>query len=127
MRYHKVSKLKDPELYYLTLLQLYMPWRDENAIIDNFPSYENKFDDVFPTIQDNILNHEPYFGVWDIDEVDLQDNSYLMNIDANDEDDDDNTSDNEYSAFDPNLHPCRLRYGSHPKDIFEPILMVLSR
>jgi hypothetical protein len=58
----------------------------------------------FPNIEDNILNHEPYFGVWDIDDVDMQDNSDFMNIDENDEDDNaSNASDNEYSAFDPNL------------------------
>ena len=27
IRFHKVSKLKSPEEYYLRILQLYMPWR----------------------------------------------------------------------------------------------------
>ena len=46
----------------MTLFQFYMPWRDETAIIDSFASYEDKF--VFPNIEDNILEHAPYFGIW---------------------------------------------------------------
>ena len=89
----------------MVLLQLYMPWRNESDIMDSFPSYEEKFNDVFSVIEDNILNHEPYFGVMDIDEIDLEDNSNFMAIDdsEDDTDDDHNTSDNEYSAFDPSL------------------------
>ena len=40
MRYHKGSRLKDPEHYYFTLLQLYMPWRDESDIQSGCTSYE---------------------------------------------------------------------------------------
>ena len=29
MRYHKISKMKDSEQYYMTLLQLYLSWRSE--------------------------------------------------------------------------------------------------
>ena len=32
----------------MVLLQFYLPWRDENAIIDSFASYEDKFNAVFP-------------------------------------------------------------------------------
>ena len=46
----------------MALFQFYMPWRDEIAIIDSFASYEDKF--VFPNIEDNILEHAPYFGIW---------------------------------------------------------------
>ena len=30
IHFHKMSKLKSPEEHYLRLLQLYMPWRNEN-------------------------------------------------------------------------------------------------
>ena len=90
----------------MVLLQLYMPWRNESDIMDSSPSYEEKFNDIFSDIEVNILNHEPYFGVMDIDEIDLEDNSNFMAIDDSEDDTDDdnnNTSDNEYSAFDPSL------------------------
>ena len=32
IRFHKVSKLKSPEEHYLRLLQLYIPWRNENEL-----------------------------------------------------------------------------------------------
>ena len=46
MRYHKVSKMKDSEQYYLKLLQLYMPWRNEDEIKGYCHSYEEKFGQV---------------------------------------------------------------------------------
>ena len=58
-----------------------------------------------PNIEDNILEHVPYFGIWDLDDDDLENNSHLMDINASHENENDNynSSDNEYSAFDPNL------------------------
>ena len=32
MRYHKVSELEVPELHYMTLLQLYKPWRNQKDL-----------------------------------------------------------------------------------------------
>ena len=32
MRFHKVSKMKSPEEYYLRILQLYLPWRNESEL-----------------------------------------------------------------------------------------------
>ena len=32
MRYHKVSELEDAELHHLRLLQLYMPWKNEDDL-----------------------------------------------------------------------------------------------
>lgn len=51
MRYHKPSKFSSSEGYYMVLLQLYMPWRNENDIIGSFGSYKEKFDDVFEDIK----------------------------------------------------------------------------
>ena len=58
-----------------------------------------------PNMEDNILEHAPYFGIWDLDDDDLENNSHFMDIDASheNENDNDNSSDNEYSAFDSNL------------------------
>ena len=32
IRFQKLFKLKNPAVHYLRLLQLYMPWRNENAL-----------------------------------------------------------------------------------------------
>ena len=115
MRYHKFSKFSASEQYYMVLLQLHIPWRNENAIIDS----EDKFNDAFPNIEDNILEHEPYFGILDLDDDDLENNSHIMDINASHENknDNDNASDNEYSAFDPNLldFDCGFENGDIPK------------
>ena len=103
MRYHKFSKFSTSKQYYMVLLQLHMPWGGENAIIDSFANHEDKFNDVFPNIEDNILEHEPYFGIWDLDDDDLENNSHIMEIDASHDNDNDYASGNEYSAFDSNL------------------------
>ena len=42
IRFHKVSKLKSPEEQYLRLLQLYMPWRNENELRQDNQIYEDR-------------------------------------------------------------------------------------
>ena len=105
MRYHKPSKFSLPENYYMVLLQLYMPWRHEDEIIGHFDNYEDKFNHVYDEIEENIFQHEPFFGQLDIDEMDLEDNPHFMDtMESSDDDNDGNISDdNEYSAFDPSL------------------------
>ena len=71
MRYHKVTKLKDSEQYHLKLLQLYMPWRNEEDILGDCHTYQEKFEQVETTIKPNIYKHDIYFGKYDIDEDDL--------------------------------------------------------
>ena len=63
MRFHKVSKLKSPEDYYLRLLQLYMPWRNENELKQDSHSYEDKYKEVESDILCNINKHEPYLDI----------------------------------------------------------------
>ena len=46
IRFHKVSKLKSPEEHYLRLLQLYMPWRNENELKQDNQSHENRYKEV---------------------------------------------------------------------------------
>ena len=61
MRYHKVTKMDNPELYYFILLQLYLPWRNEDDLKGNFSTYKEMFDHVQSDIQSNIFKHDPYF------------------------------------------------------------------
>ena len=58
--FHKVSKLKSPEEHYLRLLQLYMPWRNENELKQANQSYEDRYKEVEGDILCNIKKHEPY-------------------------------------------------------------------
>ena len=84
MRYHRVSKLKDRNRYFMVLLQLYMPWENEDQIKGNCSTFEEKFDEVKDEIMPNILKHDVYFNRED-------------DIDINDMPDYD-SSDSEYSS-----------------------------
>ena len=46
IRFHKVSKLKNPEEYYLRILQLYLPWRNEDALTGKFNTYQERYEQV---------------------------------------------------------------------------------
>ena len=46
IRFHKVSKLNSPEEYYLRLLQLYIPWRNENELKQDSQSYGDRYKEV---------------------------------------------------------------------------------
>ena len=85
MRYHKVSKMKDPEMYYLILLQLYLPWRDESDLKGHFSTYQERFASVETDIKQNILKHEPYFEEVDLDLDDLMANMMDADGDPNNE------------------------------------------
>ena len=89
IRWHKVSKLKDPEEYYLKLLQLYLPWRDESELKHVNGTYLSKFSQVEHQIRDAIYKHQPY------DELDFDDLENHLDTDDDDDDDDDG-NDNEY-------------------------------
>ena len=65
MCYHKGSRLKDPEHYYFTLFQLYMPWRDERDLQSGWTSFGEKFKHVETEIFPNISNHDCLYGVYD--------------------------------------------------------------
>ena len=97
MRYHKVSKMKDPEMYYLILLQLYLPWRDENELKGNFSSYQEMYADVESDIKPNILKHDPYFEEVDLDLDDLMAN--MMDDDPNN----DGPSRTDFNFLNPDL------------------------
>ena len=63
IRFYKVSKLKSPEEHYLRLLQLYMPWRNENELKQDNQSYEDRYKEVEGGILCNIKKHEPYLDI----------------------------------------------------------------
>ena len=68
IRFHKVTKLKNSELFFLRILQLYMPWRSEDELKGDFETYEEKYDEVESFIKPNVEKHEPYI---DLDYDDL--------------------------------------------------------
>ena len=57
IRFHKVSKLKNPEEYYLCILQLYLPWRNEDALTGTFNTYQERYEQVKDDISKNIERH----------------------------------------------------------------------
>ena len=54
IRFHKVSKLKNPEESYLRVLQLYLPWRKEDLLIGEFKTYQERYEEVKDDISKNI-------------------------------------------------------------------------
>ena len=95
IRFHKISILKSPEEYYLRILQLYLPWRDENDLKHN-ATYATKYGAVESDILDNIKRHEPYLH---LDYDDLY-NHQTLELDDDDDNDDDN---HEIYMLNPNL------------------------
>ena len=97
MRYHNVNEMVDPELHYLILLQLYLPWRNENELKRGFSSYEEMYKHVEEDIKPNILRHEPYFESQDMN-LDLND---LERFDNDEDDNNDNRT--QFNFLNPDL------------------------
>ena len=92
IRFHKVTKLKNSELFFLRVLQLYMPWRSEDELKGDFDTYEEKYDEVESLIKPNVEKHEPYI---DLDYDDLN-HPYLS-------EEDDDEIDDDFSMINPEL------------------------
>ena len=92
IRFHKVTKLSNPEGYYLRLLQLYMPWRNESELKEETRTYEDKYNEVESSIKCNIDRHEPYLNI---------DYEELHNFDILEEDKDEDND--EFCILDPAL------------------------
>ena len=90
--FQKLSKLKSPEEHYLRLLQLYMPWRNENRLKQENHSYEDRHKEVEGDILCDIKKHESYL---DIDHEELQNVNFVQS-----DDEEDNA---EFSVINPNL------------------------
>jgi hypothetical protein len=95
IRWHTVSKLKDPEEHYLKLMQLYLPWTDESELQHVDGTYASRFPQVEIQIQEAMDRHQPY------EELDLDD--LEDNLDTDNDDDDDDGVDNEYVLRPGNL------------------------
>ncbi|XP_066926640.1 uncharacterized protein [Clytia hemisphaerica] len=98
IRYHKVSKLKERNEYFMVILQLFMPWENENELKGQFATFEEKFNQVENEIKPNILKHDPYFGR--MDDVDLND---MHVYDSSDSENSDNEQDDDFRIIHPDL------------------------
>ena len=99
IRYHKVSKLKERNEYFMVLLQLFMPWENENDLKGQCETFEEKFNEVEEDIKPNILKHDPYFCK--TDDVDLNDINVYDNSDSENSSDDD--QEDNYRIIHPDL------------------------
>ena len=76
----------------MRLLQLYMPWRNENELKQGKQSYEDRYKEVEGDILCNIKRHEPYL---DIDYEELQNFNFVQSAEEEDN--------AEFSMMNPNL------------------------
>ena len=98
IRYHKLSALKDPEEHFMTMLQLYMPWRVEEDLMRGCVSYQEKFDQVKDSISINIEKHDVFFGKFDMDDEMVLERDQGSESDENTYDDTD-----DYGMLNPHL------------------------
>ena len=83
----------------MTLLQLYVPWRDEDNLKGTY-AFEEKYVAVESTIKPNILKHKKYFETLDSND-DILDNHY--DYSSSNDNSDDNDYENEFSMLNPDL------------------------
>ena len=67
MKYHKVSELEVPELHYITLLQLYKPWRNKKDLKRDFLDICREI--VKDDIMTNIEKNDAFYGKFDLDDL----------------------------------------------------------
>ena len=68
IRFHNVRKLENSENYYRRLLQMYLPWRNEDNLKRDDQTYEDRYKEVENDISDNVKRHEPFLNI-DYDEL----------------------------------------------------------
>ena len=100
IHFHKVLKLKSPEEHYLRLLQLYMPWRNENEVKQDNQSYEERYKEIERGILCNLKKLESYM---DINYEELQNFDFILSDEEKDND--------EFSMVNPNLLDLDLEVG----------------
>ena len=78
IRYHKPNKTTEPERFFHHLLMLYLPWRDENELLEHDGTYHSKFilPDVKEVVQNNQQNFEPHAEAIDDALAYFQNNPY---------------------------------------------------
>ena len=72
-----VSKLKSPEKHYLRLLQLYMPWGNENELKQDNQSYGDRYKEVEDDILFNIKKLQNFNIIESDDEEDAAEFSVI--------------------------------------------------
>ena len=101
MKYHKVSELEDPELHYMTLLQLHMLWRNEDDLKRDCSTYAEKFGFIKYDLMRNIEKHKAFCGKFDLDNV-LDEVLDGVDLDLLDEDEEDDGP-SDYGMLKPDL------------------------
>ena len=96
MRYYKGSEQEDPEHYYMTLLQLYLPWRNENDLKNGYFSYKEKFKDIESLLKNNIERHDCFYGIYD-------DEDMIGNVYESSDDEEIETGADEFVMLNPEL------------------------
>ena len=123
MRCHMESKLRNPEQCYMTLLQLYMPWSNEDNLKGTYHTFEEKYLVAESTIKPNILKHNECFETLDSND-DIPDNHYDYSS-STDNSDGDNDYENDFSMLNHNLIDFDSRDEDN-RDIYEPIGPIAS-
>ena len=106
IHFHKVLKLKSPEEHYLRLLQLYMPWRNENEVKQDNQSYEERYKEIERGILCNLKKLESYM---DINYEELQNFDFILSDEEKDND--------EFSMVNPNLLDLDLEVGGSVRSL----------
>ena len=114
MLYHKCSRLKDPEHYYITLLQLYMPWRNESDLQRRLLSYEEKFEHIETEMLPNISHFYCFYGIYDDED--------LMNITYGSVDEADiDKSSGKFGMLKPDLLDLELQVQGNVENVIGPV------
>ena len=103
IRWHNVSRMKNEEDYCMKMLQLFLPWRNENELKHQDDTYTSKYNEVEGDIRHIIEKHQQ-FEELDPDQLDNQSDTESNENEFSDE------SDNEYIALRPEL----LEINSEP-------------
>ena len=105
--------MKDPEHYYMTLLQLYLPWRNEDSLIDGHSSYKEKFDQVETEIESNIQRHDCFYGIFD-------DEDMINNLYESHDNDNEDVIDSEFGMLNPDLLDLEVEQDTNPSNSTVP-------
>ena len=95
IRWHSVPKSKDIELYHLRLLQLYLPWRNEDELCHSDGTYTSKFNEVCETIRDTINVYEPG------EEITAEDLQAMLENNSDTESENSDTDDPDFAGLNP--------------------------
>ncbi|XP_066914113.1 ATP-dependent DNA helicase pif1-like [Clytia hemisphaerica] len=83
----------------MVLLQLYMPWENENDLKGNCATFEERYFEVEEEIRPNILKHDPNFDA--VNEIDINEVPVYNSSDSENSSSDEN--DNDYCNIHPDL------------------------